>query len=306
MQYTKPLATMLQIVLLFAWTRLMSTMCDSKQTMINHETQLCCHYDIKKTPTIGIGYQLLQNNSKTVMSMYNLTLSQVLSDCHRNTSTYCLANDQAKDIFYRISYPEAPRCVDEYVSNLPSTKRNAIIDVAFTSCRTLKTFNQMQKALEVKDWIQAAEELKYSKWCKQVNQSQCDKDYNCIRNNESNDKEGFSTMEIKTLKKHECVCYQTSSSIQFCAPKFQCSIFPDCHSCSTSSSVCIIDSGCARKVCVPLSFSGVCNLNSSNQSSLFKRLMSTHSGRITLLIILFPLPLLLCLLLSIFFFCRNR
>ncbi|CAF5000272.1 unnamed protein product [Rotaria sp. Silwood1] len=130
---------------------LTSSICGSKQTIINHGSQLCCRNDSNNIPTIGIGYHLTRNDSETVMLMYNLTLSNVLSDCQRYTNKYCLTNDQAEDIFNQTSYAEAIQCADEYVPNLPLMKRNAIIDVASTSCRALNTFVKMKKALQMKN-----------------------------------------------------------------------------------------------------------------------------------------------------------
>ncbi|CAF3225996.1 unnamed protein product [Rotaria sp. Silwood2] len=153
---------MLKIFLFLTCVRLTSTICGPKQTIFNQGIQLCCRNDTNGIPTIGIEYQLTRNNSETVMLTYNLTLSNVLSDCQRNTSKYCLTNEQAEDIFNRISYQEATQCADKYVPNLPPIKRNAIIDVAFTGCRVLSQFLKMKKALQMNNWTEAAEELKDS------------------------------------------------------------------------------------------------------------------------------------------------
>ncbi|CAF4035590.1 unnamed protein product [Rotaria magnacalcarata] len=185
MQYTRPKNDMLKIILFLACARLILTMCDSKNTIINHGKHLCCFNDSGKVPMIGIGYNLLLKDSEKVMLKYNLKLSEVLSDCQAKRRKYCLTNRQAEDIFYTVSYPKASRCADAFVSNLPPIKRNAIIDVAFTSCRVLNTFKRMQKALEAKNWTRAAHELKSSKWCTQVKQARCGKNYNCIRNDVS-------------------------------------------------------------------------------------------------------------------------
>ena len=175
---------MLKVFLFLACIRLtIATICGSKQTMYNQRTQLCCRNDSKGRPIIGIGYQLTRNDSEMIMLMYNLTLRNVLNDCQRDTSKYCLTNDQAEEIFYKISYLEAIQCADKYVPNLPPMKRNAIIDVAFTSCQALNTFVLMKKALEMKNWTEAAEELRDSRWCSQVRRRRCTENYNCIRNN---------------------------------------------------------------------------------------------------------------------------
>lgn len=161
--------------------------CGPQQTMFNEGECLCCYYDTKKIPTIGFGFNLHRTDAEQVLSKYNLTLSNVLKDCTDQTTKYCLTDAYAKDIFNRLTYPEAGRCADRYVPSLPSVIRAAIIDVAFAGCGTLNKFVQMREALNKGDWKKAAAELKDSSWCKQVNQ-RCDSDYNCIANYNSGEK----------------------------------------------------------------------------------------------------------------------
>ncbi|CAF2594435.1 unnamed protein product [Rotaria sp. Silwood2] len=172
---------MLKLLTFLLYITLVSSICGPEQTNINEGRRLCCYYDSLKIPTIGIGFNLRRGDANTVLSKYNLKLSNVLHDCQRNTSKNCLTDSQVDEIFYNISYPEAASCVDQYVPNLPPIKRAAIIDVAFAGCRTLNKFVKMKKALQKQDWTTAANELKASKWCVQVKDNRCDSDYDCIR-----------------------------------------------------------------------------------------------------------------------------
>ncbi|CAF1512830.1 unnamed protein product [Rotaria sp. Silwood1] len=115
-----------------------------------------------------------------VLSRYNLTFANVLQDCSKQTTKSCLTSNQPDDIFNRISYPEASLCADHYVSNLPTVKRAAVIDVAFSGCAKLNNVTKMKAALEKKEWNKAADELRNSKWWNQVHLSRRESDYRCI------------------------------------------------------------------------------------------------------------------------------
>lgn len=154
--------------------------CGPQDTMNNEGRKLCCYYDTKNIPTIGIGFNLQRADASTTMSTYHLTLSNVLKDCQQNTNKNCLTDAQVTDLFNRKTYPEAAACVDQYVPNLPITKRAALIDVAFAGCGTLNQFAKMKTALQQQNWQQAGNELQSSSWCTQVKANRCNADYNCI------------------------------------------------------------------------------------------------------------------------------
>jgi GH24 family phage-related lysozyme (muramidase) len=183
---------MLKIFTFVLCVTLASTACGPQETIDNQGKKLCCYNDANGIPTIGIAFQLTSDDATTVMAAYNLTVSNILTDCERNTTKYCLTNDQAEDIFYRISYPEAEACVDRYVPNLPTMTRAALTDMAFGGCETLNKFVHMKTALTNHDWKQAAEELRNSVWCKQVKERRCNLDYNCILN-------GNITLKLESL-----------------------------------------------------------------------------------------------------------
>lgn len=157
-----------------------SSACGPSQTILNEGKKLCCYYDTKSIPTIGVGFNLNRQDAGTILSKYNLKLSNVLNDCKKNTKNSCLTDNQAIDIFNRINYPEASSCVDQYVPNLPFLKRAALIDVAFAGCGTLNKFVKMKQALVQKDWKEAGIQLKNSAWCAQVKANRCNSDYNCL------------------------------------------------------------------------------------------------------------------------------
>jgi len=155
--------------------------CGSKQTIFNEGLCLCCYKDTKDIPTIGIGFNLKRTDASQAMSKYNLKLADVLDDCEKKTTKNCLTEAQAEEMFNSKNYPEAEKCVDAYVPNLPAVKRAAVIDVAFAGCATLNKFVNMKAALVKKDWVTAAAELKNSKWCKDVKERRCNADANCIK-----------------------------------------------------------------------------------------------------------------------------
>lgn len=171
---------MLQLIQFLLYTTLAWGACGPQETMINEGRKLCCYYDSKKIPTIGIGFNLRRADARDVMATYNLLLPNVLKDCRKGTSKSCLTDSQAEEIFNLISYPEAAACVDRYVSGLPTSKRAAIIDVAFAGCRTLNKFKKMKAALEKQDWQKAGDELRSSAWCTQVRETRCNAAYRCI------------------------------------------------------------------------------------------------------------------------------
>ena len=171
---------MLPLVTLVFWIGLVLGSCGPQQTMLNEGKKLCCYYDSKNIPTIGIGYNLRRADASKVMSQFGLNISTVLKDCQKKTKKSCLTNEQVTQIFNTISYPEAVACVDHFVPALPTLKRAAIIDVAFAGCKTLNDFNQMRTALQKSDWRKAGEELQNSQWCKQVKKTRCNSDYNCL------------------------------------------------------------------------------------------------------------------------------
>ena len=156
------------------------TTCGPQQTIINEGKRLCCYYDTKNIPTIGIGFNLQRTDAAAVMAKYNMKLTDVLKGCTERTYDSCLTSEQADEIFDTISYPEAAACVDRYVPGLPTIKRAAIIDLAFAGCGTLNEFVKMKDALEKREWTRAGEELRDSLWCQQVRARRCNSDYNCV------------------------------------------------------------------------------------------------------------------------------
>ncbi|CAF2638641.1 unnamed protein product [Rotaria sp. Silwood2] len=239
--------------------------CGPQQTIINEGKKLCCYYDTKNIPTIGVGFNLQRTDAATVMAKYHLTLANVLKDCSQSTSNSCLKSEDADGIFNTISYPEAAACVDRYVPNLPTIKRAGIIDVAFAGCATLNKFVNMKNALERKDWKKAAEELRNSAWCQQVKATRCDSDYNCIID-ESCSGQSCGHFTTTCSSNSECSCFRTSNGTGFCALSDSCSKFTDCTSCLSSTSVCIIDSCCQRPICYPLSLGESCTSSPSGRN----------------------------------------
>lgn len=157
--------------------------CNKEQTIINEGVVLCCYYDTLHIPTIGIGYNLRNSDAADTMKRYGLNLADVLHDCDlpKEQRTHCLKREQAVEIFYQTSYPQAQSCVAGWVGNShPANVLNALIDMAFMGCSKLKGFVNMKAALDKKDYKTAAKEARNSQWCQQVGEGRCGKDAACI------------------------------------------------------------------------------------------------------------------------------
>lgn len=269
--------------------------CGPQQTIQNEGRRRCCYYDSKRIPTIGIGYNLRRADASDVMTTYNLSLPNVLKDCRKETNRSCLTDSQADDIFNRISYPEAASCVDRYVPGLPTTKRAAIIDVAFAGCRTLNKFKKMKAALEKQDWQKAGDELRSSAWCTQVRENRCNAAYKCIVGtskisflfesllilwcfSESCTGGVCGTFTPGCLSSSTCYCFQMTNGTGFCSENFSCASYSHCTSCPSSSSVCLVNTCCGVPKCVPLSLGASCK---SGPSSRMSSLVGQHSPKLS-------------------------
>ena len=158
--------------------------CSRSQTQTNEGTVLCCYYDTKNIPTIGVGFNLQRSDADTVMAQYKLKLADVLNDCKQSTKKACLTSAQATEIFNNETYPEAESCASSYASGMPTAVHAALTDVAFAGCRTLNQFAKMKAALTKEDWKTASDELKSSQWCTDVKSTRCGLDVACIASGE--------------------------------------------------------------------------------------------------------------------------
>jgi GH24 family phage-related lysozyme (muramidase) len=154
--------------------------CSRSRTQINEGTRLCCYYDTKGIPTIGVGFNLLRSDAAAVMAKYNLKLADVLNDCKESKQKACLTNAQATDIFNNNIYPAASQCATTYAPGMPTSVHAALTDVAFAGCGTLNQFIKMKAALDKKQWKTASDELKNSRWCTDVKSTRCGLDVACI------------------------------------------------------------------------------------------------------------------------------
>ena len=166
--------------LLFIFVVGVASECSSYQTQLNEGTRLCCYYDTKGIPTIGVGFNLRRSDAARVLAQYKLKLDNVLNDCYYSTRKACLTNAQATGMFNSITYPEASACASSYVSGMPTSVHAALTDVAFAGCGTLNQFLLMKGALNRRDWKSASNELKNSKWCLDVKSTRCNLDATCI------------------------------------------------------------------------------------------------------------------------------
>jgi len=251
--------------------------CGKQQTMLNEGERLCCYHDSKGIPTIGFGFNLENPDAAQVMSNHGLNLSDVLQDCKDQTKNHCLTDADARDIFNTVSYPIAEQCVDGFVPGLPQVVRAAIIDMAFMGCNKLNKFIQLKKELLAQNWVKAAGEIANSKWCLDVGLNRCCSNYNCVANYKGCTGQTCGTY-TSCSSTTNCHCYKASNGSGFCAQaESLCSTYPDCSSCPSSTSVCVIDSCCQRPICVPLAAGQNCktsptgHISKSNHPADLKR-----------------------------------
>ncbi|CAF1042189.1 unnamed protein product [Rotaria magnacalcarata] len=154
--------------------------CSLRQTKLNEGTRLCCYYDTKRIPTIGVGFNLQRKDAEQVLRSYGVKKENVLNDCMSSTRKSCITDYQATDIFKNYAYPEASACAASYAPGMPTSVHAALTDVAFAGCGTLKGFVKMRAALYKNDWKSASNELKNSVWCKDVKSNRCNLNMACI------------------------------------------------------------------------------------------------------------------------------
>ncbi|CAF2115128.1 unnamed protein product [Rotaria magnacalcarata] len=114
------------------------------------------------------------------LSNYSLKLKDILNDCHFNTQRACLTNTQAIDIFNKYLYPAASECASSCVPGMPTNVHTALANIAFAACGTLNQYVNMKALLKKKDWQSASNELKDSKWCRDVKSIRCNLDATCV------------------------------------------------------------------------------------------------------------------------------
>ncbi|KAE9547014.1 hypothetical protein FO519_009774 [Halicephalobus sp. NKZ332] len=159
--------------------------CGPERTAQNEAVCLCCYYDTKRIPTIGIGFNLNRADAGEMMERYHLKLEDVKQDCVDGTEKHCMTSDDVYDLFTIITYPEFGRYADDYVPGLPPIVRAAVIDVAFAGYGKLKNeskFPHFRDDLRKGNWKAAADDLKKTGWCKDVKSGRCNSDSNCIAN----------------------------------------------------------------------------------------------------------------------------
>jgi len=118
-----------------------------------------------KIPTIGWGYNLKKSVAKQEIESLGLDYNSVVS------GKIELSEEQIEFLFQR-DLARAIEDAKQYLSNFseqPSAVKNIIVDMSFNLGMTrLSNFVKLRDALIRKDYKSAAEEMKNSKWYKQV------------------------------------------------------------------------------------------------------------------------------------------
>jgi len=121
--------------------------------------------DTTENPTIGIGFNLNRSDARNKLSSVKANYDKVRAGTER------LNNKQIYTLFEE-DYDDAVIVAKRFVRNfevLPENAQMVLIDLAFNlGPSKLFEFQKFRKALESRNYIQAAEELKNSRWYKQV------------------------------------------------------------------------------------------------------------------------------------------
>ena len=118
--------------------------------------------DVHGNPTIGIGFNLSDENNRRILLKLNITEMDL-----RNG----LTDKQVKELF-DISLKQATNDANKFLPNLnsyPLNVQKAIIDMSFNlGYPRLSKFINLKKALQQRDFNQAAAEMLNSSWARQT------------------------------------------------------------------------------------------------------------------------------------------
>jgi len=123
------------------------------------------YLDSKGIPTVGIGFNLLRPDAKSMISNLGLDYDKVLS------GTQDLSDQQMHNLFsacLKIAYADAKKYIPSF-DNLPRDIKLGILDLSFNlGFNRLSKFTKTKEFIVRGDYRSAANELKNSKWATQV------------------------------------------------------------------------------------------------------------------------------------------
>jgi GH24 family phage-related lysozyme (muramidase) len=118
-------------------------------------------------PTVGIGFNLLRPDAKSILNQVGLDYNKVLNKQQE------LSDEQVKDIFkitLSIAYKDAKKWIPAFDA-LPKNIKLAVLDLSFNlGYPRLSKFVKTREHITRGDYNSAAMELQKSKWATQVGQ----------------------------------------------------------------------------------------------------------------------------------------
>lgn len=159
---------------------LLSGPCNSYDVEIQNEGYHHKVYqDMKNSPKIGVGFNLAKAGAKEKIAKVGANYNAIL-----NGTQYLIAAQI--EALFNMDMTEAVECAEKWLPNWSSlgvAPQSAIADFALAhGCGRLHEFTHLKSALSksLPDFKWAAEELKNSKWCNDVQPSRCARDQSCI------------------------------------------------------------------------------------------------------------------------------
>ena len=154
--------------------------CNTLDVEIQNEGNYSCMYKDKENhPTIGIGCNLDKKGARKELEGVGADYNAVLN------GSQCLNATQILTLF-KEDMNTAVRCASSWLkrwSSLGVASQSAIADMAFNmGCAKLAGFVCLRSALDrsPSDLQWAAQEMRNSSWCGQVQKSRCDRDVQCM------------------------------------------------------------------------------------------------------------------------------
>ena len=141
-----------------------------KKQLTKHEgKRLKVYKDSEGIPTIGVGFNLKRSDAKAKIEAFGLNYDDVVKGKVSLTEAQ-VDSLLAADIKTAIS--DCKSTVDGY-SSLSDVRKRVLVDMVFNLGKTrFSKFKKMLAAIKAKDFEKTAEEMKDSKWCRQV-KSRC-------------------------------------------------------------------------------------------------------------------------------------
>lgn len=136
------------------------------------------YIDTEGHPTVGIGFNLDRSDARRRLSAVGANYDKI------RAGSATLTDYQIRTLF-NDDMVNAVSCASSWLSQvwgrMSTDQKSAVADMAFNlGCSGLQKFRNMKAALLRGDYGGAADEMRDSKWCRQV-KSRCDRNIACMK-----------------------------------------------------------------------------------------------------------------------------